>query len=536
MLEWIREHIGEIALLIYIFYPLLKRWRDRQRAKAARTGKPAQTTTETRAPKPSRRRPAPAEPTPQSRPEPVTVEKRPTEADLAAGALAQAERLKQETSQLLARAEANPRLLRLVPALREDVLDRLESIERSLQKSPTLSTIVHETAALGNLDELLRYLKMMAQQRLFRSASFFAIADQIADDCYAPILDFARAEGLGLRTSQPVAVTGEWSPSILPRFASTRVAPLHVAASFEDSLWLWPPIAQEVARDLYYGVDGLERDLHARLGLPYQVSVPMSDIGLDGTWLRQLFGVWLAEIFADMIGTLLLGPASVEAMRRALRSPSTPQRTAAIQPTGGSIDPHPPARLRIYMAVRVLHHLGHHDEANTLWGQWEADHPEVRFYYLPLGGRWVGLGDEALHSLADAMIDALLQRAWPELDDFQLMSIPGFAYLHAEHARAKRLSELLAGGKTVDADARSIMIAAVLAASAQPTLHDQILEAAKRSIMAMGAPEREVQAPKARRLRPATIGEALVASFREPDAIREAIVVGATLNRYRRGR
>jgi hypothetical protein len=293
-------------------------------------------------------------------------------------------------------------------------------------------------------------------------------------------------------------------------------------------------IAQEVAHDLYSGIEGLESDLHAHLGLPYQVSMPMSDIGLDGTWLRQLFGVWLSETFADMIGTLLLGPAYVEAMRRVLRNPSAPQRTAAIQPTAGSIDAHPPARLRLYMATRVLHHLGRHDEANSLWQQWEADHPDVSFYYLPLGGRWVGLGDEALHSLAEAVIDALLQRPWPVLDGFQLMNIPGFAYLHAEHARAKRLSEDLARGDAVDANARWITIAAVLAAAAQPTLHDQILDAAKQSIMAMAAPERRVQAPKAPRPRSGAIGEALIASFREPAAVREAVMVGAALSRPRR--
>jgi hypothetical protein len=306
-----------------------------------------------------------------------------------------------------------------------------------------------------------------------------------------------------------------------------------VAAGFEDSLWLWPTIAREIARDLYFGVDGLERDLHARLGLPYQVSVPTSDIGLDGTWLRQLFGVWLSETFADMIGTLLLGPAYLEAMRRVLRNPSAPQRTAAIQPTAGSIDAHPPSRLRVYMATRVLHHLGRHEEADLSWEQWEADHPDVRFYYLPLGGRWVGLGDEALHTVADAVIDALLERPWPELDGFELMNIPGLVYLHAEHARAKKLSERLALGETVRADARWIMIAAVLAAAAQATLHDQILEAAKRSIMAMGAPQLEVQAPKARRVRQGVMDE-VAASFRQPDAMREAVILGATLSRRRR--
>ncbi|MBW1762574.1 MAG: hypothetical protein JRJ64_13945 [Deltaproteobacteria bacterium] len=217
-------------------------------------------------------------------------------------------------------------------------------------------------------------------------------------------------------------------------------------------------------------------------------------------------------------------------MRRAFRNPSSPQRTAAILQDNALIDEHPPARLRLYMATRVLHHLGRHKEADTLWEQWEAEHADVRFYYLPLGGQWVGLSDEALHSIADSMIDALIQRPWPELEGFHLRDIPGLAYMHAEHAEVERLSSDLARGETVDADVRWIMAAAVLAAAEQPTLHDQILQAARRSIVGIGAEAEKAEPP--RRLPSGTIGQALVASLKEPAAIREAIILGAAFSRY----
>ena len=136
---------------------------------------------------------------------------------------------------MLTRAESDPRLVRLVPALREDLLGRLDEIDRSLKSSPTLSTIVQETTVLRGLDALLRYLKTMAQQRMYGGASFVGDADAMADACYAPILEFARAQGLDLRTSQPVVVTGDWDLSIVPRFASTRVAPLRLPVGFERS-------------------------------------------------------------------------------------------------------------------------------------------------------------------------------------------------------------------------------------------------------------------------------------------------------------
>ena len=537
MRELLTEHLGEIALLIYILYPLYKRWRDRQKKKREQAGTAQETTARAPARTEPQRSPPSGQPRrelpPKPRREPA-VAKRPTEHDFAAAASAQLDRLKQEASRLLSRAESDPRLARLVPALREDLLGRLDMIDRSLKSSPTLSTIVQETTVLRGLDALLRYLKTMAQQRMYGRSSFVGDADAMADACYAPILEFARAQGLDLRTSQPVVVTGDWDLSIVPRFASTRVAPLRLPVGFEHSLWRWPAIAHEVAHDFYYSLGPLDRDLHARLRLPHEVELPMSPGELDGTWLRQLFGAWLPEIFADVLGTVSLGPAYVETMRRAFRNPSSPQRTAAILQDNALIDEHPPARLRLYMATRVLHHMGRHEEATAQWEQWEAEHADVRLYYLPLGGQWVGLADEALHTIADAVIDTLVQDPWPELEGFHLRDIPGLAYLHAEHAEVARLADQLARGQTVDADVRWIMAAAVLAAASQPTLHDQILDAARRSIVGVGQ-EPELAAP-ALRLRGGAIGETLVASLRQPDAIREAIILGAAFTPYKRPR
>jgi hypothetical protein len=536
-MKFLTEHIGEIALLIYILYPLFKRWRDRQKKKREQAGTAQETTARAPARKKTPRAPASGKPAraprPVSRPEPV-VTQRPTEPDFLAAARAQLERLKQETSRLLTRAESDPRLTRLVPALREDLLARLDVIDRALGGSPTLSTIVQETTVLRGLDALLRYLKTMAQQRMHGGSSFVGDADAMADACYAPILKFASAQGLDLKTSQPVVVTGDWDLSIVPRFASTRVAPLRLPVGFERSLWGWPAIAHEVAHDFYYSLEPLDRELHARLHLPREVELPLSPGELDGAWLRQLFGAWLPEVFADVMGTITLGPAYVETMRRAFRNPSSPQRTAAILQDNALIDEHPPARLRLYMATRVLHHLGRHQEADALWEQWEAEHADVRLYYLPLGGQWVGLADEALHSIADSFIDELVQRPWPELEGFHLRDIPGLAYLHAEHAEVKRLSRDLARGETVDADVRWIMAAAVLAAAAQPTLHDQILDAARRSIVGVG--QEAEQAAPSRRKTSGNIGETLVASLRQPDAIREAIILGAAFTPYTRPR
>jgi len=537
MPPWVSEHIGEIALLIYILYPILKRWWDRRKERAAKreAEKPAEARTKSPAKKPAKKRAKkPAKPTsredaPRKRPARAeSAPKRPTGRDFLEAARGRAARLEVEAERLLQRAERDPRLVRLVPALREDLLVRVQTIKRSLDGTPTLSTIMQDTTVMQGLEELLRYLATMARQRTAAPSSFLADADTMADACYAPILEFARVQSLSLRTSQPVAITGDWGLSIVPRFASTRVAPLRLPAGFDSEVWHWPAIAHEVAHDFYYSLEGIEEGLRARLSLPSNVAMPLSESELGGGWLRQLFGAWLSEVFADTVGTVMLGPAYAEAMHQAFRNPDSPQRTAAIFQDGGIIDEHPPDRLRIYMATRVLHHLGRHEEADAIWERWEADHPGVAFYYLPLGGDWVGLSDENLHTVADAMVDVLLQRPWPELQGFQLLNIPGLAYLHAEHATVQRLIPALARGETLDEDPRWIIAAAVLAAGAQPALRDAILETARRSIRGIGeAPEPAL--PPARR--PASIPRALAASLRSPAAFQEAITLSAALSR-----
>lgn len=532
MEELFKDWLGTIAVLVYLLYPLFKRWLERRKKRRERGSAPKEAP-QTRSPQsqPSEAsRPTPPSPPQTARPP------RPREVDIVAATQAQAAQLRQHATALLQRAEANPRLVRLVPALRSDLLGRLAVIDRSLASKPTASTVMQDTAVIQGLEELLRYLNTMAAQRLQASASMLGDADSMADACYEPILEFARSHGLGLQTSTPVVVSGDWNLSIVPRFASTRVAPLRLPRGFGRSVWMWPAIAHEVAHDLYYSVDGLEAGLHDRLGLPREVHAPASEHEIDTTWLRQLFGAWLSEIFADTMGTLTLGPAYVETMRRNFRNPSSAHQTSAILASQDWIDEHPPVRLRMYMAVRVLHRLGRHQEADSLWDQWEADHSEVDLYFLPLAGRWAGLSDESLHALADSIVDVLLEQSWPELADYRLMNIPGFAYLHGEHAETERLAEALAKGETVRGDVRWIMAAAVLAAADQPALHDQILRAARVSIVGVGTEEQGTAAPAAAIPREGTIARALVASIREPSLVREAIILGEAIRPYHRPR
>jgi len=541
--ELLKDWLGTIAVIVYLVYPLIKRWLDRRKQRsrtraetgAAKQSEPAQdevrappkATRPRRAPQRAQDLPSAAPPAPEAPPapgpDPLTV------------ARARATRLIEQASTLLSRAEADPKWIRLVPALRHDVLERAREVEASLAGNPTISTIMQTTTVMRGLEALTGTLEAIAAQRSRASASLLADADRMANACYAPMVEHARAQGLDLGTRTPVAVTGGWPVAIAPGLASTRVAPVRLPRGFAQSVFVWPAIAHEVAQDVYFGVRGLRRGLHDRLGLPMEVAAPTDEREVDEAWLRGLFGAWLSEVFADTLGTLMLGPAYVEAMRRRFRNPDAAHRTSAVFAPQGMIDEQPPARLRLYMAARVLHHLGRHEEADALWARWQEEHPETDFYLLPLAGRWAGVSDESMHRLADGIIDALLEEPWPELEGFALTDIPGLPYLHADHAEVERAINALVRGERVEADVRWIMAAAVLAAADQPTLHGVIRDAARRSIAGVEvdeAPQAAVapaSAPRdVRDLRGAILG-----SLRRPTELREAILVGEAIRPYR---
>ncbi|MGB5813406.1 MAG: hypothetical protein WBG86_22920 [Polyangiales bacterium] len=520
MEELFKDSLGTIAVLIYILYPLFKRWLDRRKKKQeASSG--SQPAAEPKTPKAPAKAPRPPKRSPLE--------------EFLPRSLARAERLRLRASTLLERAERSPRLVRLVPALRDDLLERVRAIEVSLRGSPALSTVVQDAELLRGLEELMRYLETMAQQRMQSTPSEVGDADRMADACYAPILEFAGSQGLRLRTSTPVVITGDWPLSIVPRFASTRVAPIRVPRGFAQSVWLWPALAHEIAHDLYYSVDGLEDGLHTRLGLPTEVDSPRSEREIDGGFVRDLFGAWLSEVFADVMGTMTLGPAYVETMRRAFRQPTAPHETAAVFEAQGVIEEHPPARLRLYMATRVLHHLGRHEEADAQWSKWEAEHADVDLYFLPLSGRWVGLSSESVHAVADSIVEALLEETWPEFADHRLTNIPGFAYLHADHAEVQHAVSELARGAIPRTDVRWIMAAAVLAAAAQPNREDRIRETAQIAILGVGAEAEKPVSTTNDRL-PGLIAGELVACLRRPSALRDAIILGEAFRPYDRPR
>lgn len=555
MEEWLKDSLGTIAVLVYLLYPLLKRFLERRKEQARRreqaeASKPAaEHTGPRRDTRRERRAASRARSGPEAAPRPGSAAshrgpqqrglrrgeelRRDLDAQRVAAFKAELERARGETValiELIGAAPAGTRagqlpLAQLAEPLRQDLLPSIERMAGALQREPTMATVQAQTDSLGDLEAVLAALRGLIEQRLSSAASVLADVDTIASASYAPFVSFAQTQSVHLAERRPVAVRGPFDRNGL---ASTSIVPIAVPSGFARQVWGWPSIVHDVARDLFFNIEHLALDLHGRLDLPRRLPAPSSELELQAGFVRMLFGPWLPEVFADLLATLMLGPAYVESMVHTLANPRAPQRSSAILTDRGLIAEQPPARLRLYMACVALAELGYQAEGEALWARWEAIHPNAQLFFLPLSGNWVGLSEHALTKPADELVALMLNEPWPELAGFRLANIPGLAYGEREEAQVRNLSSALSEGLRVDADARWLVAAAVMAAAQAPEQQAQVLAAARRSLSSEPV-AKSVVAVLDEAVRPSSIKAELRRSLRNPDAVREAIVLGTAL-------
>lgn len=492
---------------------------------------------------------AEAEPEPSVQPVPVPVDhpQRPSpQARQAVTGLTEDERqwlanVQQRANDLAARVRIDPRTARLVEVVETELVPRLRHVSQALQAASSAGELATAQNELSRLTRALAYVEAMADQRqqqgghqhgMHRATDleFLGDADRMADACYEPLLSFAEAHGIGLKSATPIALHGDWGLSTVVDLATFRLAPLRLPDSFADSLWKWPAIAHEIAHDFYYSISGLERSLHQRLKLPLRSFVPTNARDARTYSARDYYGAWLSELVADMLGTLMMGPAYVHTMIEAFATPHRHAEAGVIRADNGIVDIHPPRHIRVYLATYVLNFLGQYEIASDLWQAWKARHGDLDVIFVPVENLYARVPEQVFLAHGEDIFHTLLNDSWPELAGTTLLDVPGLSYLHAEHAKVERLMPQLHDGKVVRADPRLVVAAAVLQMIAANDQHDVIFEAAHRSIIGVGTSEaifraRDVQLPGN-----IPLSDRLRAELRNPSAITEAIALGAAFS------
>ncbi|WP_437708285.1 hypothetical protein WMF45_29755 [Sorangium sp. So ce448] len=326
-------------------------------------------------------------------------------------------------------------------------------------------------------------------------------ADALADACYAPVIAFARAEGLPLRSGAPATQLTDFDLAIWTGFIPTSIAPIFLPVDFFSTPLRWPALAHEIGHDFLASVDGLEPALRRELGLGGERVRPLAPDGarIGAPALRRVFGVWFEEIFCDVFGTLMFGPAYVLTMSELFFQEDEPYASIVVQTdvTGARYDEHPPPHLRVLIGCMVLERGGLNEDARVLREAWARRHAEVSLddLLLPVGGAFRPVPLAPFAAMAAWIVERLYAGPLTALSGFGLQDISGLDYGPHERQEASRARDaLLAGRVPAVLDARALLAGAVLAAHQVPAQSLSILIRARAAIPALGTAERRPDA------------------------------------------
>lgn len=210
------------------------------------------------------------------------------------------------------------------------------------------------------------------------------IADTVAWDCYRPVLEAASVMGLlpksQFREPPLTYLTAEFSPATWVRGSrpndgreydlGTSTLPVPVIELPWDHVtntWEFLSLHHEVGHDL-------EADFNLRASLQLSLQTVLSAAGVPAKRIN-IWQAWQGEVFADLVGLQLAGPAFGEALMNLLLLPS--QMVTAYD----AQDPHPSHYPRILMNAAYMRTLapGRAEinlDADDLEARWKAFYGE----------------------------------------------------------------------------------------------------------------------------------------------------------------
>jgi hypothetical protein len=318
------------------------------------------------------------------------------------------------------------------------------------------ASIENQILDLHRIWDLFR--SKLALRYVAHFSDFLAAADELAYRCYE------RAEALGAPREPALLYFGdERSPIMRPRRsrlagANGSADPVGVAVQrlpvpLIGVPWFQVahlPDAPAVAHEVGHGV---EVDLGLADNVAALIELALLGAGAPAEHARG-WREWRAEVFADVFGTLALGPAFSATLVAFLAT--RPRDVAAQFQCDRFWKSHPPSTLRVLLSAATLESMGLADEGARLRAAWSAAYPthamEAFERYVPVvaaaivGGPYKALGGGPLTALAD---------------------FPGESY-----ERARRDAERVPRAFDPDgADARELIAAARFAFDANPAAY-----------------------------------------------------------------
>jgi hypothetical protein len=266
------------------------------------------------------------------------------------------------------------------------IQDEIESVERDYGRThiyQTLSELAKVEQSLDEIQTTWQLFRTCFEQRVLPNFEpVMPLMDAIAFDCYHPVLDEARRAGLtesSFLKEAPLTYlhigldVSPWRRHVQAQARQGAPLPIpliRVPREDVDNVWNLLSICHEVGHDLYHNLN-LEEETRQKIYLTLK-SLGVSD------QRAQLWINWHAELFADLFGTLIAGPAFVDAGMERLAGP--PDLMLRLDPH----DPHPTPYLRPFLGTFLVREMGFVDEAVHLEEEWVSVYgssPEFQMFF-----------------------------------------------------------------------------------------------------------------------------------------------------------
>ena len=386
------------------------------------------------------------------------------------------------------------------PVLRKGVQDRAEELgrqgQRLLESIPRYGAQASYEHAqrfafeVQQLETVLEVTKELLRQRIRASdRAVLGDADALAKACYSPILEFARHHQLPIASNSPMTLFYPGGTFIELAFIQHKLAPIGLPQNYRRDPWWWPAIAHEIAHDFYASLPAIEPELTRKLDLgPTETGTV--NIGTQA-FDRLVYRIWLEEIFADAVGSLMIGPAYLRAMTTIFRNPGAPEQTVIVSASDeGAVNVHPPRHLRVHITGRFLHRQGFSSEARELVRAWDSEHgsPQQASFVMP--GNRQEFPIESLLALGESIADGIYNAELEALAGHRLADVPGLSFSALHVRRSEKARPRLVAGQPVAFDARALIAAATDAALDHPDAVQRINDATRLSIVGVGTGER----------------------------------------------
>ncbi|MFX0091736.1 MAG: hypothetical protein ACFFBD_08225 [Candidatus Hodarchaeota archaeon] len=289
---------------------------------------------------------------------------------------------------------------------------------------------------------LFRWMELRGalEQRILKShTDWLYRSDDAARDCYGDFLRAADQYNLApMARFEPITYLEKsyYTVPAIARFFPVPIIAMPLAGIV--NIWNWLALTHETGHDVYFNFMGVQEEAEKLV----TESVKDTESAIANIWIG-----WTSEIFADMFGNLLSGPAFFRSLQELLMT--LPQNVST-----ATDYVHPICSIRNVINATILRNMGFVEEADNIEKRWNdiyGKYQEECIYGTQI------IDFKKLANPTEKVVKTLLEQTFKSLSDKSLKSF--VCYNNTDHDQVLELKDKFMKGE-VDRSAPSRLILA----------------------------------------------------------------------------